>query len=622
MLTTLSISSLCLCHSIPLCRCHCLECAALLAHHCCVLVLQPQADELLERLEASEAMQSQMSVRLDRACCAVLLGRAPSHSLQLLGMPEVLQAAAARAGGRGLKGASATVRMHGNATISSQDGPDWEACQYVMDRSPDAPDDMAPGLHALMKGWLCEAVLGGLREWQRPAAPPMATVTSAAATPSIPSQLSCLLTATAADSCTADIVGNQAAVTPAGSAARGGKNAPVLATVVTSQLQAYWFTKPLVALYAKAYPIARLLPPLLATLHFLCTCSERVATALAALMSRSAAHAHRHAQRRDAARAQAAREHDVRVKAAAEEAVAYRRQQELQWRMEAEAEALWGSAEGDGGGEEGGGSAGHVGEAGHASEMESVRARLGMGMVEEEGVALPSPPSSGMRARSAGGSGMGRGGQGSPDEGEWVEAVGAVHHGSGGGDGAGAEGKVSRGPRGGDGWVGGSASGAAATALAPCDVLQQQQQQQRQQQPLLRQGHQLQQPDDEEEEDASRARAVQSQLMEMERAMWDSGAHVRMQKLMEDFQSKAATNTMMSRAGGPRAPPSPLPPLHVFLPSVALTVAATTAAVLGVFGHGWGQSGLPATVAGVNVGAAATAVQEAPALRKGWGRGV
>eukprot|EP00983_Pelagomonas_calceolata_P027425 861121-Pelagomonas_calceolata.AAC.6 len=45
---------------------------------------------------------AQMSVRLDRACCAVLLGRAPSQPLQLLGMPEVLQAAAARAAAIGL----------------------------------------------------------------------------------------------------------------------------------------------------------------------------------------------------------------------------------------------------------------------------------------------------------------------------------------------------------------------------------------------------------------------------------------------------------------------------------------------------------------------------------------
>eukprot|EP00983_Pelagomonas_calceolata_P027424 861121-Pelagomonas_calceolata.AAC.5 len=39
------------------------------------------------------------------------------------------------AGGPGLKGAPATVRMHGSTVAGSLDGPDWEACQYVL-RTP------------------------------------------------------------------------------------------------------------------------------------------------------------------------------------------------------------------------------------------------------------------------------------------------------------------------------------------------------------------------------------------------------------------------------------------------------------------------------------------------------
>eukprot|EP00967_Tisochrysis_lutea_P064849 scaffold84120_cov19-Tisochrysis_lutea.AAC.1 len=109
------------------------------------------------------------------------------------------------------------------------------------------PRDLVYGSYGNTQGWLCEAVLGGLREWQRPAAFPT-IITPTAATPSTASQLTCLLTATAPDSCTADDAGSQTAAT---SAASRGASAPVLATVVTSQLEAYWFTKPLVALYAK-----------------------------------------------------------------------------------------------------------------------------------------------------------------------------------------------------------------------------------------------------------------------------------------------------------------------------------------------------------------------------------
>ena len=77
-------------------------------------------------------------MRLDRACCAVLLGAAHDEALSLLGMQEVLQAAAARASSGGLrgsiKGAPATVRMHGGASSEGGSGPDWEACQYVLVR--------------------------------------------------------------------------------------------------------------------------------------------------------------------------------------------------------------------------------------------------------------------------------------------------------------------------------------------------------------------------------------------------------------------------------------------------------------------------------------------------------
>lgn len=41
-----------------------------------------------------------------------------------------------------------------------------------------------------------------------------------------------------------------------------------------------------------------------------------------------------------------------------------------------------------------------------------------------------------------------------------------------------------------------------------------------------------------EEAALERAHALRRQLSEVERAMWDSGAHVHMQRLMEDFQAK------------------------------------------------------------------------------------
>ena len=39
-------------------------------------------------------------------------------------------------------------------------------------------------------------------------------------------------------------------------------------------------------------------------------------------------------------------------------------------------------------------------------------------------------------------------------------------------------------------------------------------------------------------EDASTSHALRGQLIEMEHAMWDSGAHVRMQRLMNEFHKK------------------------------------------------------------------------------------